>query len=104
VKFYKQYNYYFLSKSGDLWYKNMGYSGKLNIDKPLTIDLILTLTKDRESELLNHLKTFTDSLTLSNENVVLKPFVAYYEWDKKKDKVTIDELIDLSKYIKKTWP
>ena len=43
------------NNGGDLWYKNMGYSGKLNKDKPLTIDLILALTKDREEELKAHL-------------------------------------------------
>lgn len=86
---------------GDLWYKNMGYSGKLNKDKALTIDLILALTKDRDEELSNHLKAFTDSMKLVDENVILKPYVAYYEWDKSKDKVVIEQLIDLSKYLKK---
>ena len=87
---------------GALWYKNMGYSGKLNKDKTLTIDLILAITKDREEELHSHLKAFTDPLKLEYEKIVFKPYVAYYEWDKSKDKVIIEELIDLSKYLKNT--
>ena len=88
------------SEGGDLWYKNMGYSGKLNKDKSLTIDLILALTKDREKELLSHLKTFTEPMELE-ENIILKPFVAYYEWDKSRDKLVIEEPLELSKYLKK---
>lgn len=90
------------SQGGDVWYKNMGFSGKLKKETSTTIDLILALTKDRESELMSHLTTFTDPMILINEKVTLKPYVAYYKWDKLKNKVSFNEPVDLSNYLKKS--
>lgn len=88
-------------KGGDVWYKNMNFTKKLNQHKLLTIDIILMITKDREKELTNHLSKFTSPMELVNENVILKPFVAYYEWNKIKGTVEINEPLDLTKYLSK---
>lgn len=86
------------AEGGDLWYKNMGFSRTLGKSK-LTIDTIVTITKDKESQLMSHIKRFASPLKLGNENAVIRPFVAYYEWDKEKNRVKVDEPVDLSPYL-----
>jgi hypothetical protein len=85
---------------GQKWFRSFGFRSKLNIDRLLKIDIIIAITRDRESELNNHLQAFDSPLLLSKENVQLRPYVAYYDWDKMKGTVNIDAPIDLSKRIR----
>jgi len=88
-------------KGGKDWYENMGFAGNLIPSKSINIDIIVMLTKDRENELMSHLEKFSSPLKLVDENITLKPFVAYYEWDKVKGTVNIDEPINLSEIMTK---
>ncbi len=87
-------------EGGELWYRNMGFGGTLNKNKSVTIDIIIMITGDREKELLSHLDEFNDPLNLRDENIILRPYVAYYEWDKLKGKVNIQKHMDLRKHLK----
>lgn len=82
-------------RSGDHWYKCMGFNRVLNPDRELRIDLIIALTKDRERELVRHLKRFDEPLALSAERTKLSLHFALYEWNREKGRIRIDEPIPL---------
>lgn len=81
------------------WYKIFGLNEKVSLDKEILIDIILTISEDKKKEVLDSIKKFDSPLKLKDENVLLRPFVAFYSWDKKNEEITIQEIFDIKKNV-----